>query len=198
MDGSQRAPVLSGIRWQLPPAALRSAGMEHESPAPIRLKACMVGSHGVGKTSLVRRFVHSVFGQRYHETIGVKIDTKTVQVGGREVVLVLWDMAGLDRLDSLTESYLRGASGYLLVADGTREATLYTALELQAAVDRLLGAAPFACLLNKSDLEDEWELAGADAELAGRGWDVVVTSAKTGAGVEEAFTRLAGRMLPAA
>ena len=154
--------------------------MDQEGPrGTIRLKTCMVGSHAVGKTSLVQRFVQSVFGARYHETIGVKIDTKDVDVGGQAVTLVLWDMAGLDRVDSLTESYLRGAAGYLVVADGTRSATLATAIELQAAVERLLGPVPFACLLNKSDLDDVWEVAGAEDELAGRGWDVVVSSAKT-------------------
>jgi hypothetical protein len=76
-------------------------------------------------------------------------------------------LAGLDRVDSLNESYLRGAAGYLLVADGTRSATLSTAIELQAAVEQVLGGVPFACLLNKSDLEDEWELADAEAERTG-------------------------------
>jgi len=158
----------------------------------------MVGVPGVGKTSLVRRFVHSVFSDRYHTTLGVKVDTKSVEVDGAPVTLVLWDIAGLDRLDTLSTTYLRGASGYLLVADGTEPATLETALQLKAEIDETLGDLPFVVLLNKADLEEAWALGDADRELRAEGWPTAVTSAKTGAGVEEAFSLLAGAMHPGA
>jgi small GTP-binding protein len=162
----------------------------------IRRKVCMVGVPGVGKTSLVRRFVHSAFSDRYHSTLGVKVDTKSVEVGGTPVTLVLWDISGLDRLDTLSTTYLRGASGYLLVADGTEPASFETALRLKAEIDETLGDLPFVVLLNKADLEEAWALADAEQELRARGWPLAVTSAKTGAGVEEGFSLLAGAMHP--
>jgi len=49
----------------------------------IQKKVCMVGTSGVGKTSLVAKFVHSMFSDKYLTTVGVKIDKKTVAVGDR-------------------------------------------------------------------------------------------------------------------
>jgi GTPase SAR1 family protein len=93
-------------------------------------------------------------------------------------------------------SYLRGASGYLLVADGTRRTTLDTALALHEAADRTIGHVPFVLVLNKADLSAQWELdEGAIVRLMQSGWRVLRTSAKTGIGVEEAFTTLGNAML---
>jgi small GTP-binding protein len=154
-------------------------------------KICMVGAAGVGKTSLVRRYVDSVFSERYHSTLGVKVDKKLVEVDGQEVSLVLWDLAGMDELSGVPASYLRGSAGYLLVVDGTRRETLGVAERLQADVERELGHVPFVVLLNKSDLSDEWQLGDAERELSERGWTGLPTSAKVGEGVESAFCRLA-------
>jgi small GTP-binding protein len=82
-------------------------------------KICMLGSFSVGKTSLVARYVSSVFSDKYLTTVGVKIDKKTVAVDGADVTLLLWDIYGEDDFQKLRMSYLRGASGYLLVVDGT-------------------------------------------------------------------------------
>lgn len=152
-------------------------------------KVCMIGDFGVGKTSLVARFVRGIFSQRYLTTMGVKIDTKDVKLAnGRSVKLVLWDVAGTNTLSSVERNYLRGASGYLLVADGTRSRTLESARELYAQTAGLLGDVPFLLLLNKSDLRDEWEV---DESSAPPEWQVINTSAKTGEGVEAAFAALA-------
>jgi len=90
----------------------------------IQKKVCMIGTSGVGKTSLVVKFVHSIFSEKYLTTVGVKIDKKTVAVDGNEIMLMIWDLAGDDDYQRLQTSYLRGTSGYLLVADGTRLITL--------------------------------------------------------------------------
>jgi signal recognition particle receptor subunit beta len=74
--------------------------------------------------------------------------------------------------------------------DGTRRATLDTALRIQQLVVDTVGYVPFVLLLNKVDLQDAWEMEGYMHELASRGWCVVKTSAKTGVGVEEAFLAL--------
>ena len=85
----------------------------------LQKKICMLGSFSVGKTSLVRRFVESIFSEAYHTSIGVKVDKKVVRVDDEDVTLVLWDIHGEDVYQKIRMSYLRGMSGYLLVADGT-------------------------------------------------------------------------------
>jgi small GTP-binding protein len=161
----------------------------------LQKKLCMLGGFAVGKTSLVRRFVHSVFSDTYLTTVGVKIDKKTVELSGKTVNLILWDLAGEDDLSSLRMTYLRGAAGYLLIADGTRPATLDVALSLNQRVEAEFGKLPFALLLNKSDLKDRWAIGDADiAGLGDSGWWVRSSSAMTGEGVEEAFHDLAVRV----
>lgn len=161
----------------------------------IQKKVCMIGASGVGKTSLVAKFVHSIFSDKYLTTVGVKIDKKTVRVGEQEVMLMLWDLAGDDDFQRLQTSYLRGTSGYLLVADGTRRVTFEQALEIQTRVAEAVPSAPFIFALNKADLAPQWEVTAADMEkLSAQGWQLLKTSAKEGAGVEEAFADLARKM----
>ena len=164
----------------------------------IQKKVCMLGTYAVGKTSLVRRFVESIYTDKYHTTVGVKIDKKTVQVGDKELTMMLWDVEGTDTEHELRTSYLRGASGYLLVADGTRNDTLYKALAIQTRVVEAIGTVPFLLLLNKMDLAEEWSITEREtAALHEKGWEVVSTSAKSGRGVEEAFNSLARKMVEA-
>lgn len=158
-------------------------------------KICMLGAFAVGKTSLVSRFVRSLFADRYLTTVGVKVDKKIVTIEGDEVTLMLWDLYGQDDFQSVRTSYLRGASGYLLVADGTRHQTVEVARSLQTTAQGVLGSVPFVFVLNKSDLEPEWQVdERALLRIAEQGWPIIRTSAKTGAGVEDAFLKLARDM----
>jgi hypothetical protein len=164
----------------------------------IQKKICMLGAFAVGKTSLVRRFVESIFSEKYQSTVGVSIHKKTVQCAGQEALLLLWDIYGEDDFQKVRTSYLRGASGLLLVVDGTRRATLDVALGLRKMADESAGRVPAVLVCNKSDLEPDWEVeAEALRSLEQQGWSVVRASAKSGAGVEEAFTRLTAAMLEA-
>jgi small GTP-binding protein len=161
----------------------------------IQKKICMLGSFAVGKTSLVRRFVESIYSEVYHTTIGVKIDKKLIRHNDTEVTLVLWDLYGEDEFQKMRWSYLRGAAGYLLVADGTRRNTFEKALALEQRVREEVGEIPFILVVNKSDLLRDWELDPAmEAQLTARNWTVLRSSAKTGENVEEAFSQLAAKM----
>ncbi|MFN8573699.1 MAG: Rab family GTPase [Gemmatimonadaceae bacterium] len=160
----------------------------------IQRKICLLGATSVGKTSLVRRFVESVFSERYQATIGVKIDRKVVQRDDTEVSLAIWDLQGSDELERVRASYLRGASGVLIVADGTRLETLTMAEAVRRDVTSAIGPAPTLLLLNKHDLTDQWQVP----PTALANWsdvDILHTSAKTGAGVEQAFLTLVDKLI---
>jgi hypothetical protein len=159
-------------------------------------KICILGGHAVGKTSLVRRFVKSIFTEKYHTNIGVKVDKKVVALPGCEVSLMIWDLVGEDAFGPLELSYLRGAAGYLLVVDGTRRSSLDRAFGVQQRVEEKSGRIPFIVLINKADLAAEWEVTEEDlGDLAARGWPTYRTSAKTGESVETVFHALAEAML---
>lgn len=157
-------------------------------------KVCVVGDFAVGKTSTVERFVNNHFSEKYLTTVGVKIDTKEVALPEHGVTqkMVLWDVAGKEIFGDIEMAYLRGASGYIFVADGTRSATIYVAKNLRKEIEARYGPRPFVLLLNKSDLKSAWEVSDALLEeLRSENDHVFVTSAKTGDDVEEALTTLA-------
>jgi len=164
----------------------------------LQKKICMLGSFSVGKTSLVRRFVESIFSDAYQTSIGVKIDKKVVRSGNEDVTLVLWDIHGEDVYQKIRMSYLRGMSAYLLVVDGTRRQTLDDALALNERVVEEAGKVPAILVINKRDLAEKWEIdAARESELTAAGWTIIRTSAKTGDSVEEVFSKLTAAMLAA-
>ncbi|MDR2123547.1 MAG: GTP-binding protein [Desulfovibrio sp.] len=162
----------------------------------ISKKICMLGAFAVGKTSLVQQYVYSIFSDNYLSTVGVKISKKTVTVNGEETVLILWDMEGSDAYTDVNVSYLRGAMGFFLVADGTRHYTLDVALQLRAAALDVTGPVPHCLLINKADLAPDWQVTRDDVDRMRNDERIVTfaTCARTGQSVDEAFLTLAGAM----
>ena len=156
----------------------------------------MIGDFSVGKTSLTARFVKNMFSEEYLSTVGVKIDSKEVSIDNdTKLKLMVWDVAGKEKFTTLDDNYLRGSSGYMLVADGTRKNTIENAFKLQKHMVDKFGPLPFCMLINKHDLTEEWEFSSQDLDmLVAKGWRYFMTSAKQGENVEEAFSAL-GKML---
>ena len=155
-------------------------------------KICMLGAFAVGKTSLVRQFVESLFSEKYQTTIGVKIDKRIVEVKGESLQLIIWDIEGVDIFTELNPAYLRGASGIILVLDGTRYNTLNATRQIMEIVETSIASTNFVLLINKLDLSSQWQIK--DEHLLSLGIDsknIFKTSAKTGENVEQAFQRLA-------
>lgn len=165
----------------------------------IKKKLCLLGAFGVGKTSLIRKYVLNVYSEKYLSTVGVKIDKKLVRLNsGREVTLLIWDLEGHEDVSEIAQNYLQGMSGYFLVADGTRLDTVKKAQETQKKLEGLFPGLPTAALMNKRDLEGEWSLRPGDISFfTAKRIRVLETSAKTGLGVEEGFQHIAQKMVDA-
>ena len=166
----------------------------------ITSKVCIVGDFAVGKTSVVERFVNNQFSDKYLTTVGVKVDTKEVDLPERGVKqkMILWDVAGTDRFGATEFAYLRGASGIIFVADGTRPLTIGSAQKLRESIAEKYGVGPSVLLLNKHDLSSQWEVGDQRAtELEDEFGSVFLTSAKTGANVESALAHLADQIVDA-
>lgn len=164
----------------------------------LQKKVCMLGYFAVGKTSLVRRCVESIFSEQYITTIGVKIDKKTLTVSEKEVTLVVWDVYGEDNQQSVMPAYLRGMAGYLLVVDPTRPNTVKKAEVLNNRVRETVGNLPFVLVKNKSDLKENWITEDSDlAALENTASAVIETSAKNDSNVDETFESLASAILAA-
>lgn len=164
----------------------------------LQKKICLLGAFAVGKTSLVMRYVDSLFSDKYHTTVGVKIDKKTVSVDDTDMTLMIWDLAGQDDLTRLRTSYLRGTAGYIIVADGTRPFSLETAMNMHKEAQDCIGEVPYIIAINKADLinDGNWQITDAEIEsLKTQGAEVLFTSAKTGEHVETMFQHLAQKMM---
>lgn len=162
----------------------------------INRKVCLLGDFAVGKTSMVRRFIYERFDDKYLSTIGVKVSRKTIVVSHQtqliNLSLILWDLAGSEEFDQLRSSYLRGASGAVLVCDLTRPETLP---HLSTYLDDLRRISPSAQVIlaaNKADLAAEQRLTAAEIEAYAADHRIPfhLTSAKTGEGVENIFRQL--------
>ena len=161
---------------------------------PLTSKVCVVGDFAVGKTSVVERFVTNQFSEKYLSTVGVKIDTKEIDFPalGLKHKLVIWDVAGAEEFGPREMAYLRGASGYIYVADGTRSATLKAVERLHSQIGEAYGSIPCVLLVNKRDLKPDWEVSDERFDTLATNYnDAYRTSAKTGDDVDQAITRLA-------
>ncbi|OQX07034.1 Rab family GTPase [Candidatus Thiothrix anitrata] len=158
----------------------------------IQKKICLLGSFSVGKTSLISRYVNSLFSDRYLTTVGVKIDKKQLTLNGKELSLVIWDIAGEDDFTNIRTAYLRGMAGYIIVIDGTRQNSWEVALSINTLVKANVGELPMVFALNKADLKAQWQVEAQQIRaLEQTGYPVLETSAKLGLGVDEVFTQLA-------
>ncbi|MCW8879709.1 MAG: GTP-binding protein [Kangiellaceae bacterium] len=162
----------------------------------ISSKICLVGAFAVGKTSLIKQFVESIFDEKYHTTIGVKIDKKMVSLEENEVQLIIWDIEGVDIFTDLKPSYLRGADGLLFVIDGTRPQTVEAVDAICQMVDKHIPGSQKLLLINKCDLREEWSLDKNQIDHLDFDKErIFETSAKSGENVERAFRTLAYEIL---
>ena len=181
-------------KWDVAQAPPEKPSREGLGPDTLK-KVCLIGAAGVGKTSLVRRFVESVFSESYLTTVGVHISKKRVAMGSVEVTLLIWDIAGEEHGVTLHLPYVRGAQGIILVADGTRRQTIDDAERLRSSVSEALGFIPSVLAINKVDLYDEWQISTDQLSAFQRaGQATFTTSAKTGTGVDLLFTHLVRSM----
>ena len=163
----------------------------------IQKKICLMGSFSVGKTSLIKRFVNSIFDDKYHTTVGVKIDKKVIRIEGHELTFIIWDIAGEDDFASFRPSYLRGVAGYIIVVDGTRQKSIDVGLTIHKKSQVITGGVPVVFALNKCDLESEWVFQDEQIDEFKRfNHPVIKTSAKTGLAVDDIFHQLGLQLLP--
>ena len=165
---------------------------------PIQKKVCLLGEFAVGKTSLVRRFVEGRFDDKYLSTIGVKISRKEIQRPKDTLQLLLWDLAGGDDFSQVGSSYLRGAAGALIVCDLTRRDTLRAFSYYSQQLQTLHINPALVIVGNKADLTAERTVTDQDLQnlVPGRDIPYILTSAKTGHGVENVFDLLAEQLSP--
>ncbi|UCE80729.1 MAG: GTP-binding protein [Methanobacteriota archaeon] len=167
----------------------------------MKVKVCFIGDAGVGKTSLIKRYVLDVFDDRYIATIGTKVTKKIVEVDdqGRQVrvMMLIWDIMGQKGFrELLREAYFFGAHGAIAVCDLTNKETLEELRYWIKALTDVAGDVPIVFAGNKADLQNEAVVKESDLkELADKyEAEAYMTSAKTGQNVESMFKALGAAM----
>ncbi len=165
----------------------------------MKTKLALMGEGGVGKTSLIRRFVLNEYQDTYLHTIGTKVSKIELTVPFGADIEVQMDMSIFDIMgqhgfrDLIKETYFHGASALLGVCDLTRLDSLTALADWIASALEIAGDVPVFILANKKDLADRRAFPDeAIAKVAEPfGAPFVLTSAKTGEAVDDAFNALA-------
>lgn len=166
-------------------------------------KICLIGDGGVGKTSLIGRYVYDVFEDKYLATIGTKVSRKVILLNypHRDIQVkinaMIWDIMGQRAFRGLLhEAYFYGAKGIIGVCNLTDEETLASLNNWIESAKKVVGEIPMVLLANKSDLKDEIKLSESElkATAASLNAQYLYTSAKTGENVVNAFLTLGREM----
>ncbi len=165
----------------------------------LRVKICLVGDRGVGKTSLIRRFAASQFMDDEHGTLGAHMHPVEVQIPldadrMAKVRVDLFDFMGEHALrENFRDAIFYGAHGVLAVCDLSRRETVPSLVDWINAVHSVAGDVPAVVAFNKKDLGKEVAVGAADMRELMRQLpqvSTVITSARTGEGVEDAFNKI--------
>ena len=164
----------------------------------IVLKVLTAGEGGVGKTTLLHRYVEGKFSSETKMTIGVEFFLKELMIDDQKVLLQLWDFGGQERFRFLLKSYVIGARGALLMFDLTRAMSLERIPEWVNICRKENPNLPILFLGSKADLTDDMNISKdyimsykEDFNL----YDYLEVSSKTGQNVESAFESVTREIL---
>ncbi|CAD8159391.1 unnamed protein product [Paramecium pentaurelia] len=161
-------------------------------------KLVIIGNSGVGKSALLLRFADDTFSENYITTIGVDFRFKTLKVDNKGLKLQIWDTAGQERFRTITNAYYKGADAIVIVYDTTCQQSFddiekFWLNEIESYAEK---NAELLLLGNKSDLSTKQVQSERVQEYAQkRNMMFFETSAKTADGVEEAFKKIAIKLM---
>lgn len=159
-------------------------------------KIVILGTSGVGKSSIARRYVQDTFCERNESTIGAVFLTMPLLYKGRNISLHIWDTAGQERYNSLTPMYYRGASVAVVVYDITSAESLNQAKRWVREVQGAVEDCAIVLVGNKLDLDSLREIPTQDAALYAEehALEHIEVSAKSSLGVRDIFGKVIAKL----
>jgi len=171
-------------------------------PSKLQFKLPIFGDAGVGKTTLTHRYLHGLFKQSYHGTIGVDFFLKKLELNGKNISLQIWDFAGEEKFRFLLPGIINGANGTIFMFDITRYVTFKNLSNwlsvFKTANENHNQTVPALLVGSKTDLEGirtvpskEAKSFAQDNNLSG----YIECSSKNGENVEELFRKITKIMM---
>lgn len=156
-------------------------------------KVVLLGHFGVGKTSLLRRFVDEAFSEDYLVTVGVHVKKRNLVIDDHQLTLIIWDIEGNTSIEKTRDSYLIGTHGFIYVFDITRPETYENINDELAFLEQHFPKVPVCLVGNKADLFTNEFTQSFFKDPAFKNCNF--TSAKSGNNVEATFSDIAKKML---
>ena len=161
-------------------------------------KVLLLGNSDVGKSSLLLRFVDSLWNDAFVPTIGVDFKVKTLEINNKKVKMQIWDTAGQERFRTVVSTYFRGAHGILLLYDVTNKDSFKNLENWLIEIEKNSSDKVLKILVgNKCDLSDDREIQTEEGQAFAvrNGMEFMETSAKMNTNVSEAFETLGKLMI---
>ena len=161
-------------------------------------KVLLLGNSDVGKSSLLLRYVDSVWNDAFVPTIGVDFKVKTLTINEKKVKMQIWDTAGQERFRTVVSTYFRGAHGILLLYDVTNRDSFKNLESWLIEIEKNAKEKVLKILIgNKCDLTDDREIQSDEGKAFAlrNGMEFMETSAKMNTNVTEAFETLGKLMI---
>jgi small GTP-binding protein len=173
-----------------------------EEASDYLFKIVLFGDAGVGKTSLVTRYLTGLFDAQYKITVGVDFHVKKLEVEGKRIALQIWDFAGEAQFRFLLPSYIRGAAGGIFMYDITRKSSLESMPEwltiIDSSIRKQVDKFPILMIGGKADLNDRREVSKDEAFGTSRVYGIYSffeCSSKDGQNIEKVFVDLSREMM---
>ena len=168
----------------------------------LAFKLCIFGAGGVGKTTLIKRFVTKIFEEDIKMTIGADFSIKNITIDNKTVTLRIWDFAGEERFRVLLPSFAKGADGGIFMYDITRYSSIRDINDWLSIFEYFVSESenkiPIIMVGGKLDLEDKRSIEPVEALELSRKLNLqghFECSSKTGDSVEEIFEYMAKIMM---
>ena len=166
-------------------------------------KIVLIGDPAVGKTSMIRKFVHDIFDDKYISTLGTKVSSKVIKFNHPsrdaeiELKFMIWDIMGQKEYEMFQQSAYMGSQGAIIVCDITRRPTLESMPDWVSSLFNVTEEIPIVMIGNKNDLPDQKEFEIDDLKKVATTFNIpsFLASAKSGENVENVFAALGQKIV---